>query len=91
MILLESFILAVVSTISGGLIGSFFALFLNYLHLPLKSEALQIFFMSNYLHFTVQFSQFMFVTIVLVLTLVLGAIIPTRAAARLKPVTAMQS
>jgi ABC-type lipoprotein release transport system permease subunit len=91
MILLESLMLAFASTAVGGLFGFVLAKFLDFLHLPIKSEALQIFFMSNYLHFSAQWSDFFLVLTVLVLALSVGAIIPTRSAAKLKPVTAMQT
>lgn len=91
MILLESFILSVAGTCFGGLLGFAFGITLNLMNIPLKSDALQLFFMSNHLTFTVLWSQFFFVFFILVITLVLGALIPTRMAAQLKPVTAMQS
>jgi putative ABC transport system permease protein len=89
MFLLESLILSVSSTLLGLLATGILTFSLNLVKVPIKSEAFQLFLMTNHLSFSFGFSQAFFIFVSLVSFFTLGSLIPARKAANLNPITAI--
>ncbi|MBK8201449.1 MAG: FtsX-like permease family protein [Bdellovibrionales bacterium] len=89
MFLLESLILSVSSTLLGLLATGILTFSLNLVKVPVKSEAFQLFLMTNHLSFSFGFSQAFFIFVSLVSFFTLGSLIPARKAANLNPITAI--
>lgn len=89
MFLLESLILSVSSTFLGLVVTGILTLTLNAAEIPIKSDAFQLFLMTNHLSFKFGFPQAFFIFISLVGFFTLGSLIPARQAAKLSPITAI--
>lgn len=89
--LLESLLITLTGSVLGSFLGVITSWNLNHLHLPIHSEALRIFLMSNILRFDVGVGAIFQVNFILVSFLTFGSLIPIWQASRLKPITAIQS
>jgi ABC-type lipoprotein release transport system permease subunit len=89
MFLAEGFLLGLLSTVAGTVIGLVLSVALNAAHLPL-SQGVQFVLLSDRL-IVIPTAQWAAITLVFITTVVtLISILPSFLAARLKPVTAMQ-
>lgn len=88
MFVFESFLLGLLGTAAGALLGCLVALFLNSLHIPVP-EGAQFFTMSTTLRFALEPARIFGGAMVITLCCTLVSLIPSFRAARLKPVTAM--
>src|SRR6185503_11046610 len=88
MFVIESFLLGVMGTAAGVLLGVDFSLLLNALHLNVP-EGAQFFLMSSVMKLGFEPGRIFGAAVVITLCTTLISIIPSFRAARLKPVTAM--
>ncbi len=88
MFLLESFMLGLMSTVTGALLGTAVAAGLNGLHVPVP-QGLQFFLMSPHLHLSVHGSLIAGAIITITIVTCIAALYPSLRAARLRPVVAM--
>lgn len=88
MFVLEAFGLGVMGTLAGVLIGSFLALVLNAVHVPVP-EGARMFIMSTTLRFALDAGRIFGGAAVITLCCTVVSLIPSYMAAKLKPVTAM--
>lgn len=91
MFFMESSILSIVTTLIGVGVGAALTKLLNSANIPLTSEALKMFLMSDTLSFEFGASELFNVLVIMIVFLIFGSLLPTWQATRLKPVTAMQS
>ncbi len=91
MFLIEATILSIVSIGLGSILGGVLAVGLNWLQIPIQSEALKLFLMSNTLTFQIGFGELFSVFIIMIIFLLTGSLVPIWQATKLKPVIAMQS
>jgi len=89
--MLEALILGVVATGLGGLVGAGLSLAVDAAHIHVEAEAMRVVLLSDTLHLVPRVGDVL--TAVLSLTFVCGvaAFFPSLRAARIAPVTAMQS
>jgi len=88
MFLLESFMLGLMSTVTGALLGTAVAAGLNALHVPVP-QGLQFFLMSPHLHLSVHGSLIAGAIVTITIVTCIAAFYPSLRAARLRPVVAM--
>ncbi len=89
MFLLEAFLLSVIATTAGGLIGTGLASAINASEVSLGNEALQLFLMSDKLTLALDSQAISKAIFQIVVTTTLFALVPSWRAARMKPVTAI--
>jgi ABC-type lipoprotein release transport system permease subunit len=88
MFVIETFLLGVLGTAAGALLGCLVALFFNALHLPVP-EGAQFFTMSTTLRFALEPAKILGGALIITVCCTLVSLIPSFRAARMKPVTAM--
>lgn len=89
MFFLEALILSVCSILTGIVVGSALSGLLNLLHVPVQSEAFQMFLMSNELTLHLKGGNLIMTFFLISFFLVLGALIPSYQASKMKPITAI--
>jgi ABC-type lipoprotein release transport system permease subunit len=86
---MEALILSMVATLVGLLLGVMAAFFLDSLEIPIRSEALLMFFMSDTLTLKVSPGDCFLTFAVIITFVVIGAVFPAYTASKMKPITAI--
>lgn len=86
----EAFLLGLVATAGGSLLGGVFASALNAAQIPIPSEAARMIMLSDTLYLAVQPGQLASATLLFTLITGLAALWPASRAARMRPVSAIQ-
>lgn len=89
MFVLESFILSVASVVFGILVACGVVTLLNALHIPINSEAFQMFLMSNVLTLDIRGSDLVLTFSLITFFLTLGGLLPSYRASKMKPISAI--
>ena len=88
--ILEAFFLGLIFVGGGAIFSSLLVWLLNSLAIPVTNGGAQIFLMTQTLHFSLSFGQFLCTVLVFSSVAILGAFFPALRAARLKPVEALR-
>ena len=89
--LIEAMILAVVAAGLGGISGALLSAFVDSLHMPVDSDAMRVVLLSDNVHLVPRVVDVVVAVVILTLVSTAAAFFPSLRAARITPVTAMQS
>lgn len=89
MFVIESLVLSFTSTLVGIGAGSLISMGLNRMRIGIKSEAFQMFLMSDVLTFNINPLDLVQAFVIITVFITLGSLIPSYKASKMKPITAI--